>query len=122
MVHGLGDDGEARFRTLAEAIPQIVWTALPDSGVDYCNRRWYEVTGMSEEQTLGFGWSGGLHPDDRPVALQNWEEVLRTGEPFEMEYRLKTAARRFSLAPGARNPHAGFLGSHRQVVRGLRGH
>lgn len=92
VVHGLGDDGEARFRTLAEAIPQIVWTALPDSGVDYCNRRWYEVTGMSEEQTLGFGWSGGLHPDDRPVALQNWEEVLRTGEPLEMEYRLKTAA------------------------------
>jgi diguanylate cyclase (GGDEF)-like protein/PAS domain S-box-containing protein len=91
-VHALGDDGEARFRTLAEAIPQIVWTALPDSGVDYCNRRWYELTGFSEEQTLGYGWSSGLHPDDRPVALQNWEKVLRTGEPFEMEYRLKNAA------------------------------
>jgi len=92
VVHALGDDGEARFRTLAEAIPQIVWTALPDSGVDYCNRRWYEVTGLSEQQTLGFGWSTGLHPDDRPVALQNWEKVLHTGEPFEMEYRLKNAA------------------------------
>ena len=92
VVHGLGDDGEARFRTLAEAIPQIVWTALPDSSVDYCNRRWYELTGLREEQTLGLGWSSGLHPDDRPVALQNWERVLRTGEPFEMEYRLKNAA------------------------------
>jgi len=92
MVHAPGDDGEARFRTLAEAIPQIVWTALPDRGVDYCNRRWYELTGLSEEQTLGDGWSNGLHPDDRPVVVQNWEKVLRTGEPFEMECRLKNVA------------------------------
>ena len=47
-VRASGDDGEARFRTLAEAIPQIVWTALPDSGVDYYNRRWYELTGLIE--------------------------------------------------------------------------
>jgi len=91
-VVGAARDGEARFRILAEAIPQIVWTALPDRGVDYCNRRWYELTGFSEEQTLGNGWANGLHPDDRRVAVQNWEKVLRTGEPFEMEFRLKNAA------------------------------
>ena len=46
-------DGEARFRSLAEAIPQIVWTALPDGAVDYCNRRWYEATGFSEAESMG---------------------------------------------------------------------
>ncbi len=85
-------DGEARLRILAEAIPQIAWTAVPEGGVDYCNRRWYELTGFSEKQTLGWGWADGLHPDDRPVALQNWEKAQSTGQPFEMEYRLINAA------------------------------
>ena len=88
----LRDDGEVRFRTLAEALPQIVWTAIPGSGVDYCNRRWYELTGFTEAQTLGWGWSNALHPDERPVALENWEKCRLTGESFEMEYRLLNAA------------------------------
>lgn len=92
VLDALGDKGGDRFRTLAEAIPQIVWTAIPGKGVDYCNRRWYELTGLSEKQTLGWGWPDGLHPDDRPVVLQNWERVQRTGEPFEMEYRLRNVA------------------------------
>ena len=88
----LRDDGEVRFRTVAEALPQIVWTAIPGSGVDYCNRRWYELTGLTEAQTMGWGWSNALHPDDRPVALENWEKCRLTGESFEMEYRLLNAA------------------------------
>jgi diguanylate cyclase (GGDEF)-like protein/PAS domain S-box-containing protein len=83
-------DGEARFRSLAEAIPQIVWTALPDGAVDYCNRRWYEATGFSEAESTGSGWSNALHPDDRPVAVEVWKNVLRTQEPCEIEYRLRT--------------------------------
>lgn len=86
------DGEEARFRMLAEAIPQIVWTALPEHGVDYCNQRWYQLTGLTEKQTLGWGWADGLHPDDRPVALQNWEKAQQSGEPFEIEYRLRDAA------------------------------
>lgn len=92
LVSALRDDGEARFRTLAEAIPQIVWTAIPGEGVDYCNQRWYELTGLTKEQALGWGWSNSLHPDDQSIALQNWERCGHTGEPFEMEYRLKSAA------------------------------
>lgn len=85
-------DGEARFRLLAEAIPQIVWTALPEGGVDYCNQRWYQLTGLTEKQTLGWGWPDALHPDDRPVCLQNWENAQHSGDPFEMEYRLRSVA------------------------------
>jgi diguanylate cyclase (GGDEF)-like protein/PAS domain S-box-containing protein len=88
-------EGEARLRLLAEAIPQIVWTALPDGAVDYCNRRWYELTGFSEEQSMGLEWSNGLHPDDQAVAAENWQKVLRSGEAFEMEYRLRNVAGNF---------------------------
>jgi diguanylate cyclase (GGDEF)-like protein/PAS domain S-box-containing protein len=85
-------DCEARFHLLAEAIPKIVWTAVPGGGIDYVNGRWHELTGLSEEQTLGWVWQSGLHPDDRPIAMQNWAKAHRTGEPFEMEYRLLNAA------------------------------
>jgi diguanylate cyclase (GGDEF)-like protein/PAS domain S-box-containing protein len=85
-------DGEARFRFQAEAIPQIVWTAVPGGGIDYCNQRWYELTGFSEAQTLGFGWKDALHPDDVPVATENWERSQKTGHAFDIECRLRCAA------------------------------
>jgi len=84
-------DGESRFRMLAEAVPQIVWTAIPGGGIDYCNQRWSELTGLDDQQTLGWGWQNAVHADDRPVALENWKKCYRTGEPFEMEYRLQSA-------------------------------
>ena len=59
-------DGEVRFRILAEAIPQIVWTAIPGGGLDYCNQRLCELTGLSKEEALGSGWQKLLHPDDFP--------------------------------------------------------
>jgi diguanylate cyclase (GGDEF)-like protein/PAS domain S-box-containing protein len=85
-------DGETRFRLLAEAIPQIVWTAVPGGGIDYCNQRFYDLTGFSKEETLGWAWQQALHPDDRPLALQNWENSRRTGTSFDIESRLRTAA------------------------------
>jgi PAS domain S-box-containing protein len=100
----LRDDGELRFRTLDEALPQIVWTAIPGGGVDYCNRRWYEPTGFTEAQTLGWGWANALHPDDRLVALGNWEKCRFSGESFEMEYRLLNAAGGFRRHLGRATP------------------
>lgn len=82
-------DGEARFRLLAEAIPQIVWTAVPGGGIDYCSERWAEITGAPTCDALGFGWQKFLHPDDVPTALRNWEKARRTGVSLEIEYRLR---------------------------------
>ena len=78
---------EARFRHLADAMPQIVWTAGPDGVVNYSNRRWHEFSGTAE----GVGndmWRSLLHPDDWPPAAARWAESVRAGEPFEMEIRL----------------------------------
>jgi diguanylate cyclase (GGDEF)-like protein/PAS domain S-box-containing protein len=88
-------DAELQFRTLAEAIPQIVWTTGPDGQTMYINKRWYEMTGTSVEGSLGTGWMEAVHPDDRGVCQQKWKESLRTGEPFEIEYRLHDASQGF---------------------------
>jgi diguanylate cyclase (GGDEF)-like protein/PAS domain S-box-containing protein len=84
-------DGESRFRMLSEAIPQIVWTADPAGSVDYFNRRWFDLTGLSAKQTLGWGWEQVIHPDDLPVCREHWAKSLRDGSTFEMEQRLRDA-------------------------------
>ncbi|WP_437965979.1 PAS domain S-box protein [Sorangium sp. So ce260] len=86
-------ESEARFRELADAMPQIIWTAGPGGDIDYYNRRWYELTGAKEGEVCGEGWVAFLHEDDRERALAAWRRVLVTGEPFEIEYRFGPAAR-----------------------------
>ncbi len=85
-------ESEARFRLLADAMPTIVWSALADGKLDYCNRHWLEYTGFSLEQSLASGWTAALHPDDVPQALESWKKSLETGEPHEAEYRFRRAS------------------------------
>ncbi|WP_395817682.1 PAS domain-containing protein [Archangium minus] len=83
------DTEREQFRMLAEALPQIVWTARTDGIQDYLNRRWYEYTGMSFEDSKGEGWKQAFHPEDRPEADKRWSHSLATGEPYEAEYRCR---------------------------------
>lgn len=82
---------EARFRTLADFVPQIVWVTKPDGYHEYYNRRWYEFTGVGAGATDGEGWNGMFHPDDRARAWAKWRHSLDTGDPYEIEYRLRAA-------------------------------
>ncbi len=81
-------ESDRLFRTLADTMPQMVWSTLPDGYHDYYNARWYEYTGVSGGSTDGDGWNGTFHPDDRERAWQRWRHSLKTGEPYEIEYRL----------------------------------
>ena len=86
------DDGSAvRFQTLAEAIPQIVWIADSNGRTSFINKRWYEMTGTQESAGLGTGWMESVHPDDRVPCQEKWEKCIRSGETFEIEYRLHHA-------------------------------
>lgn len=82
-------DSELRFRTLADSMPQMVWSTLPDGYHDYYNARWYEFTGVPEGSTDGEGWNNMFHPDDQDRAWAIWRESLRTGDPYQVEYRLR---------------------------------
>src|SRR5262249_33792536 len=78
---------------LADAMPQIVWTARPDGHIDYYNRRWFLYTGLTEEQSYARdGWRSALHPDDVERCYNSWREAVRTGEEVEIEYRFKRAS------------------------------
>jgi PAS domain S-box-containing protein len=82
-------ESERKFRILADTMPQMVWSTLPAGYHDYYNRRWYEFTGVPEGSTDGEAWNGMFHPDDQPRAWARWRRSLATGEPYEIEYRLR---------------------------------
>lgn len=84
-------ESEARFRTIADTMPQIVWSARADGRPDYHNRRWHEVTGGSPGDAESEGWAAMTHPDDRAEASRRWSHSLSTGEPYGVEHRLRTA-------------------------------
>lgn len=83
------NQSDLRFRTLADAFPHMVWSTLPDGFHDYYNARWYEFTGAPEGSTDGEGWNNMFHPDDQDRAWTRWRHSLATGEPYEIEYRLR---------------------------------
>jgi PAS domain S-box-containing protein len=82
-------ESEARFRTLTETMPQIVWTAAPDGAVQYFNSRWYEFTGAKPEQSLEWAWGPIIHPDDLERTVERWTVATRTGQQLEIEYRFR---------------------------------
>jgi PAS domain S-box-containing protein len=81
-------DSERRFRQLAEAMPQIVWTAGPDGHFDYFNQRWHDLTGIPASDGGVEAWTAILHPDDVVKCFEPWRASVSTGEPYESEYRL----------------------------------
>ena len=83
------NDSEGRFRTLADTMPQMVWSTLPDGFHDYYNARWYEFTGVPDGSTDGEAWNGVFHPHDQDRAWAVWRHSLETGEPYQIEYRLR---------------------------------
>jgi PAS domain S-box-containing protein len=84
--------GADRYRFLADAMPQIVWTAKPDGSVEYNNKRWFDYTGMTIERAADSGWKEVLHPDDLQNTLERWKEALTTACNYEAEYRFKRAS------------------------------
>jgi len=94
--------GEDSFKRMADTIPQLVWTARPDGTIDYANRRWYEYTGLSEQETRGTGWMSAVHPDDRAVVARRARLALEGQLLLTTEYRLRRAdgSYRWHLARG----------------------
>ena len=82
---------EGQFRALADAIPQLAWTAGPDGFVHWYNRRWYEYTGATVESMEGWGWQSVHDPQTLPYVMERWQASIATGETFEMVFPLRAA-------------------------------
>ncbi|WP_143140412.1 hybrid sensor histidine kinase/response regulator [Nannocystis exedens] len=80
---------ELQFQQLADSMPQIVWACQPDGSPYYYNRRWYELSGVPVGIIGEASWLRVLHPDERQHCMDVWHESVRTGKPFQIEYRFK---------------------------------
>jgi PAS domain S-box-containing protein len=80
-------ESEARFRQLADSMPQMVWTARPDGYTDYYNERWYEFTGYGRDRFGDDSFATLLHPEDLARCLAIWHERVTTGRPYQIEFR-----------------------------------
>lgn len=80
-----------KMRFMADAMPQIVWTAKPNGMLDYYNQQMVEYSGKSIDYLLGTGWEELLHPDDQNTTLEIWGNAVRFGTAFEIENRLLAA-------------------------------
>jgi len=74
---------------VVDALPGVVWTARPDGDLDFLNQYWCEYTGLTASEGYGQGWLAALHADDRLEILERWQAILATGEPREMEARIR---------------------------------
>ncbi len=84
-------ESEGRLRDMANAMPQIVWTATGDGRLEYFNRRWHEMTGASDSVILDQSWLSMTHPEDQEKTRAAWLRSVTTGEPCEVEHRLRVA-------------------------------
>ncbi|MBD3583068.1 CheR family methyltransferase [Flavobacterium selenitireducens] len=82
-------ESEARFRTLTDAVPQIIWTNNTKGTANYFNERWYTYSGLNYEQSAGLGWEAIVHPEDAPESTVRWQQSLDAGKTFDTEYRLR---------------------------------
>ncbi|MEO5646784.1 MAG: PAS domain-containing protein, partial [Chitinophagaceae bacterium] len=82
-------ESEEKFRLMADAMPQQVWTANAEGELDYVNRRTVNYFGKTAEQIVGSGWQEVIHPNDLPTVLESWSYSLKTLEPYQVEFRLR---------------------------------
>ena len=86
-----GGGTEEDFRRTLDSLPQLVWSTFPDGAAEYFNQRWYEYTGLTPEQALGWGWTAAIHPEDLDELTAIWLRILAAGAPGEATARMQAA-------------------------------
>ena len=103
-------ESEERFRLMADDSPVMVWVTEGDGSCSFLSRSWYELTGQTPEEALGFGWLEAVHPDDRARTRAEWAVALDRGEPIRVEYRLRRGDGEYRWVIEAARPRTGRVG------------
>jgi formate hydrogenlyase transcriptional activator len=80
---------DEQLRLIIDTIPILAWCARPDGSAEFFNQRWLAYTGLSAEQALHWGWKGAIHSDDLPRVMEVFQKAVSSGQPFEIEIRLR---------------------------------
>lgn len=111
---------EARFHNLADHAPVMMWVTDPSGHCTYLNRRWYEFTGQTEENALGFGWLDAVHPDEQRRAKETFVSANAKRAPYQIECRLRRSDGAYRWTIDAGSPRFGkageFLGHVGSVI------
>lgn len=83
---------EANYIALAETLPVIVWTAMPDGTVDFISQDIYNFTGFEKSDLPADAWLNALHPDDREPCMATWQAAVESGSDYHIEFRIYSAA------------------------------
>lgn len=82
-------ESEKRLQSILDSLPQIAWTNTQNGEIDFYNKRWYDYTGLSFDETKGWGWQKIVHPDDLQNNLDSYAAILESNQPGEFEVRHK---------------------------------
>lgn len=83
-------NSKAQLETILNTIPTVAWRGEPDGSINYCNQRWHDYTGLSPEESRGWGWTAIIHPEDKQAAMDKWLlEVLPSRKAAEIVARLR---------------------------------
>lgn len=111
-------ESEMRFRSMADHAPVMIWVTEVDGSCSFLSRSWYEFTGQTPENALGFGWLRAVHPDDAKRAEQIFQDARQNNRGFRIEYRLRRADGTYVWALDAAQPRLdpageflGYIGS-----------
>ena len=80
---------EATLRRVIDTIPAVAWFGLPDGSKQFLNKRWRDYTGVSPEESYGWGWQAVVHPEDLPPLMAKWSELETSEEAGEIEARVR---------------------------------
>jgi PAS domain S-box-containing protein len=82
-------EGERQLRQALDSIPALVWSTGPDGSSEVFNKQWHDFTGLSPVEGANGGWRRTFHPDDFRKVLEKWLEILASGQPAEIEARMR---------------------------------
>lgn len=82
-------ESEERFRVMSDTVPVMIWITEPSGKCTYLNKQWYDYTGQSVKESLGFGWLKAVHPDDEKASGEAFLQANKKQMAFSTEYRLR---------------------------------
>lgn len=107
-------ESESKFRTITEAMPQMVWTADATGKGEYYNSKWLSFTGTNPEENVGGSWLHVIHPEDQQQIVQSWQSSVKTGVPYEAEFRMRNAQGEYRWVLGRALPERNSKG---EIIR-----
>ncbi|WP_168210700.1 PAS domain-containing sensor histidine kinase [Persicimonas caeni] len=109
---------ERYFRSMADTAPAMLWVTGTNNQCTFLSRGWYDYTGQTEQEGLGFGWVHAVHPDDRQRARELYLKAAEQREPFKFDYRLRGTDGKYRWAIDSGRPRfdadgnwLGYIGS-----------